>query len=172
MRTPEAEDLGPDEPAPSKSARKRAAHAAQDLGETLITLRERDLEALELPGPLLDALREARSLRSRAAGARQRQYIGKLMRHIDPEPIRRALAARTERDAQEIERFKRAEYWRARLIEEGETALDALAAARPGLDRSHWQPLLRAACAEQPTGSATQGPAGRALFRALRGLLG
>ncbi len=171
MRAPEADEPLHEEP-PSKSARKRAAHAAQDLGETLITLRERDLEALELPGALLDAVRAARAIRSRAALARQRQYIGKLMRQIDPEPIRRALEARSERDAQETERFKRAEHWRARLLAEGEAALAALAEARPDLDRAHWQRLLSAARAEQPAGSATQGPAGRALFRALRGLLG
>ena len=171
MRSPEADEPLHEEP-PSKSARKRAAHAAQDLGETLITLRERDLEALDLPSALLDAVRAARSLRSRAALGRQRQYIGKLMRQIDPEPIRRALASRSERDAEETERFKRAELWRTRLLKEGDAALTALAAARPDLDRAHWERLLRAARTEQPAESATQGPAGRALFRALRGLLG
>lgn len=157
---------------PSKSERKRAAHAAQDLGEALIAMRERDLAALELPATLREAVREARGIRSRAAAARQRQYIGKLMRQIDPEPIRRALAARHEHDAQETQRFKRAEHWRARLLAEGNAALDELATLRPDLDRPHWTHLLNAARAEHPAGSATQGSAGRALFRALRGLLG
>ena len=172
MRTTEPETGEPHDGPPSKSERKRAAHAAQDLGEALIALRERDLAALELPTALLDAVREARGIRSRAAASRQRQYIGKLMRQIDPEPIRRALAARSERDAQETQRFKLAEHWRARLIAEGEAALDELQVARAGLDRAHWAQLLRAARAERPAGAATQGPAGRALFRALRGLLG
>ncbi|MDA8351040.1 MAG: DUF615 domain-containing protein, partial [Pseudomonadota bacterium] len=66
MRAPETDEPLHQEP-PSKSARKRAAHAAQDLGEALIALREQDLAALDLPGPLLDAVREARALRSRAA---------------------------------------------------------------------------------------------------------
>ena len=77
---------------PSKSARKRAAHAAQDLGEALLRLPESELTALELPEALLEALRAGRRINSRAAGARQRQYIGKLMRQLDPEPIRAALA--------------------------------------------------------------------------------
>ena len=68
---------------PSKSARKRAAHAAQDLGEELIALREAELAALELPEALAEAIRDARRISSRAGGARQRQYIGKLMRGID-----------------------------------------------------------------------------------------
>ena len=37
---------------PSKSARKRAAHAAQDLGEALVRLRDAELDALQLPEAL------------------------------------------------------------------------------------------------------------------------
>ena len=42
----------PGQERPSKSARKRAAHAAQDLGEHLIKLRDAQLEALALPEQL------------------------------------------------------------------------------------------------------------------------
>ena len=163
---------------PSKSARKRAAHAAQDLGETLIRLREAELEALSLPERLSEAIREARRITSRAGGARQRQYIGKLMREIDLEPIRAALAARSERDALESQLFKRAERWRERLLIEGESALDELARLRPSLDPGQWRQRVGAARAERARGSApqgpggrTMGPAGRELFRALRALL-
>jgi ribosome-associated protein len=174
MHTPAdlAED---DEPQrPSKSARKRAAHAAQDLGEALIGLREAELEALGLPERLAEAIREARRIRSRAGGARQRQYIGKLMREIDVEPIRAALAARSERDALETQLFKRAESWRERLIVAGEDALDELARLRPGLDRAEWSRRVGAARHERSAGlrTGTVGPAGRELFRALRALLG
>jgi 5-(carboxyamino)imidazole ribonucleotide mutase len=86
----------PPEDRPSKSARKRAALAAQKLGEELVLLKESELAALDLPEDLTEAIRAARSIRSRAAAARQRQYIGKLMREIDPEPIIAALAARTQ----------------------------------------------------------------------------
>ena len=78
---------------PSKSALKRQALVAQKLGEELILLKDADLDALELPERLTEAIRQARRIRSRAAGARQRQYIGKLMREIDLEPIQTALAA-------------------------------------------------------------------------------
>ena len=180
MHTPDdlpEENAGPERP--SKSERKRAAHAAQDLGETLIRLRDADLDALGLPETLSEAIRAARSIRSRAAGARQRQYIGKLMREIDPEPIRAALAARSERDAIETQLFKRAESWRERLLAEGETALEELAGMRPGLDREDWS--RRVAAARRERGAAERGtaghpgrsgPASRELFRALRALLG
>ena len=164
---------------PSKSARKRAAHAAQDLGETLIRLRDAELEALGLPERLTEAIHEARRITSRAGGARQRQYIGKLMREIDLEPIRAALAARSERDALESQLFKRAEGWRERLIVEGESALEELERLRPGLDRQQWSHRVGAArteraraAAAQQAGGRTVGPAGRELFRALRALLG
>jgi ribosome-associated protein len=159
---------------PSKSERKRAAHAAQDLGEALVRLRDPELEALGLPERLTEAVREARRITSRAAAARQRQYIGKLMREIDLAPVRAALAARSERDAMETQLFKRAEGWRERLIAEGEAALEELARLRPGLDRPEWSRRIGAARRERSsagTRSATAGPAGRELFRAIRALL-
>ena len=76
---------------PSRSARRRAAEHRQKLGVRLISLREAQLRPLALPAELLEALREARRLRGQSALARQRQYIGRLMRTLDPEPIERAL---------------------------------------------------------------------------------
>ncbi len=76
---------------PSKRSRKRAAHAAQAMGERLITLREAELERLGLTEPLLTAVREARRIRSHGGLSRQKQYIGKLMREIDLAPLEAAL---------------------------------------------------------------------------------
>jgi 5-(carboxyamino)imidazole ribonucleotide mutase len=98
----------PPEDRPSKSARKREALAAQKLGEELILLKDTDLVALELPERLTQAIREARGIRSRAAGARQKQYIGKLMRDIDPDPILAALARKTERRAALARKYSQA----------------------------------------------------------------
>ena len=80
-----------DETKPSKSARKRAYLALQKLGEELITLRESDLQAMPLEEELRDAVLEARRIKAHGALRRQKQYIGKLMGRIDPEPIREAL---------------------------------------------------------------------------------
>ncbi|MDH3550085.1 MAG: DUF615 domain-containing protein [Gammaproteobacteria bacterium] len=80
-----------DETKPSKSARKRAYLALQKLGEELITLRESDLQAMPLDEELRDAVLEARRIKAHGALRRQKQYIGKLMGRIDPEPIREAL---------------------------------------------------------------------------------
>jgi ribosome-associated protein len=154
---------------PSKSARKRAAHAAQDLGEALVRLRDSELDALELPEVLTEAIRAARRINSRGAALRQRQYIGKLMRGVDPAPIRAALAARSEADARETERFRRVEGWRERLITEGPDALAELARWRPDIDLQEWQRRVSAARSERAR-SGAGGAASRELFRALRAL--
>jgi len=173
VRTTAGEDEDGDErlaQAPSKSARKRSAHAAQQLGESLIALRDAELEALALPPQLHEAIRAARSIRSRAAAARQRQYIGKLMRTLDPEPIRAALAARGASTARAAEEFKRIESWRERLLSEGEPALAALARWHPHIDHAQWTERIRAARSERARGGGSG--AARELFRALRALFG
>jgi ribosome-associated protein len=162
--------LPEDDDRPSKSERKRSAHEAQKLGEALIRLNTVDFDALELAEPLREAILEARRLTSRAASVRQRQYIGKLMRAVDLEPIRAALAARSDRAAEAAQRFKRVEQWRDRLIAEGPPALDELMRWRAGIDRVEWLKRIAAATAERARqGSA--GPACRELFRSLRALL-
>jgi len=155
----------------SKSARKRAAHAAQELGEELLRLSDAQLAALPLPGDLADAVRAARRIRSRAALARQRQYIGRLMRSLELAPLRAALAAHSERDALAGERFRRIEHWRERLIAEGEPALAELARWHPRIDREEWARRISAARAERAR-SGAGGGAARELFRALRALFG
>jgi ribosome-associated protein len=155
---------------PSKSSRKRAAHAAQDLGEELIRMRDSELDSLDLPESLVDAVREARRITSRGGLARQRQYIGKLMRDVDPEPIHAFLASRNTVTARDAERFKRVEGWRERLILEGAPALAELESGRPGLDHDEWARRVSAAREERARTAAT-GAAGRELFRALRALL-
>ena len=154
---------------PSKSSRKRQAHAAQDLGEELIRMRDSDLDALNLPESLVDAVREARRITSRGGLARQRQYIGKLMRDIDIEPIKAFLAARNKVSAQDTDRFKRVEVWRERLLAEGAPALEDLQRWRPGIDRDEWTRRVSSALAERARTGAG-GPASRELFRALRAL--
>ena len=81
-----------DELKPSKSARKREYIALLKLGEELITLRESDLDSLPIDDNLREAVLEAKQMKAHGALRRQKQYIGKLMRHIDPEPIRSEMA--------------------------------------------------------------------------------
>ncbi len=156
---------------PSKSVLKREAQRAQALGEQLVALNDAELAALQLPEPLHEAIVAARTISSRAGGARQRQYIGKLMRDIDLRRVREALGAKAARSALEAQRFQRAEGWRSRLLEGGPEAIAALRAAYPALDEAQWLTRVGAARSEHQR-SGAGGAASRELFRALRELLG
>lgn len=73
---------------PSKSQRKREAHAMQALGEQLVILPRAHLARLELPVELRQAVLAAPGMRSHRARARQMRFIGKLMRQLDPSVLR------------------------------------------------------------------------------------
>ncbi len=155
---------------PSKSARKRAATAAQDLGERLIALKESDIVALGLPERLEDAILLAKRITARGGLARQRQYIGKLMRDLDLAPIEAALESSSRSAAIDAEKHKRIEAWRARLLTEGPAALDELMRWQPDADRKALQALINKATGERVDSGSREG-ASRELFRALRTLL-
>jgi len=140
------------EAGPSKSARKRAATELQDLGVELAELSDAELEALGLPDGLVAALRELRRLRARGARLRQRQYIGKWMRRIDPQPVLAHLAARKREHDREVREFQQIERWRDRLLAGGADALAEFVAACPGADRAMLARLLEEARRERTAG--------------------
>jgi ribosome-associated protein len=154
---------------PSKSARKREAAAAQDLGTRLIALKEADLVALQLPEKLFDAIMLAKRITARGGLARQRQYIGKLMRDIDLAPVEAALDAKSRGAAIDAEKHKKLEAWRARLLGEGPAALDDLVKWCPGADRKSLQALVQKATGAR-VDSGSREAASRELFRTLRTL--
>lgn len=154
---------------PSKSARKREASAAQDLGERLIALKESELRELNLGETLLDALLLAKRITARGGLARQRQYIGKLMRDVDPEPIETALSAQSRFATLDAEKHKRIEAWRERLLKEGTPALDELIKWCPQADRKSLQLLIQKATSQR-VDSGSRDTAARELFRTVRSL--
>jgi ribosome-associated protein len=163
-------DIEEDQTRPSKSARKRAAASLQDLGVELASLPDQDLEALALPETLATAIKDLRRLPSHGAQVRQRQYIGKLMRKIDPEPLRRQLAERKLRHDVAVRHFQEIERWRDRLLEEPQAALGELLEEYPNADREVLGRLLQKAARERLD---QRPPAGaRELFAFLRQLMG
>jgi ribosome-associated protein len=149
--------------------RKREAAAAQDLGTRLIALKESEIEALNLPETLHDAVLLAKRITSRGGLARQRQYIGKLMRDIDPAPIEAALSEESRTSALDAEQHKRVEAWRARLLSEGPAALDDLVKWRPDANRKALQVLIAKATNDRVDPGSRDG-ASRELFRSIRSL--
>ena len=153
----------------SKSLRKREAASLQELGVRLAALPDQEIKELELPDPLFVALRALRRLPSHGAQVRQRQYIGKLMRDIDPAPVLAKLAERKLRHDSENRQFQRIERWRDRLLSDPATAVAELLNDHPGADRSLVMRLAEKAGRES---REQRSPAGaRELFAYLRQLL-
>ena len=154
---------------PSKTRRKAEMHALQDMGEALIALDPKRLALLAteaaLPDRLVDAIRAARSITARGGRKRQLQYVGKLMRDVDPEPIRRRLDLWAHGHAVDSARQHALEQWRDRLIAEP-AALDLLAATKPRLDRPRFRALIARARDERDRGQPPH--AFRELFRELK----
>jgi ribosome-associated protein len=154
----------------SKSARKREATALQELGVQLAGLPDAEMGELDLPENLVTALKALRRLSSRGAQVRQRQYIGKLMRTIDAEPVLAKLADRKRKHDMEIRHFQRIEQWRDRLLAEPESALPELLKEHPKADRDALSTLLAKIGRER---AEQRSPAGaRELFAYLRQLMG
>ncbi|HMV17329.1 MAG TPA: ribosome biogenesis factor YjgA [Rhodocyclaceae bacterium] len=158
------EDTGP-----SKSQLKRDSQALQELGQELAALGKERLAKVPLDEDLRDAVRDYQRFPSHEAKRRQLQYIGKLMRHVDPAPIRAALDAFKGVSAEENARMHRLEALRTRLLDDEKTLHD-IATAHPGADLQHLRVLRRNALKERELGKPPR--AFRELFRVLRELEG
>jgi ribosome-associated protein len=149
----------------SKTRRKQEMHELQALGAELVELSPAHLARMVLPALLAQAVHEARRIPSHEARRRQVQYIGKLMRDLDAEPIRAQLAAVQGGSAEERARHQRLEHWRARLLED-DGALTEFAGTHPASDLQQLRALIRNARREQAAGRPPR--AFRELFRVLR----
>jgi ribosome-associated protein len=150
----------------SKSQLKRESHALTDLGKTLVELPQSSLNKIPLEEGLAEAVALARHIKERGGRKRQLQYIGKLLRNSDAEPIIAALEKLEIEHAQENARLHRLEQWRERLLKEGDSALGELLANNPGLDRQQLRQLLRNARREQELQKPPK--SARELFKYLR----
>lgn len=145
--------------------------ALQELGSALVELDAAHFSQLaaeaDLPERLVDAIVEARGITAWGGRRRQLQFVGKLMRGVDPEPIRKRLDAWAHNRGEEAARVRALERWRERLLEDP-SALDELAATHPGLDRAHFRALVAKARDERARASPPH--AYRELYRQLKAL--
>jgi ribosome-associated protein len=149
----------------SRTKKKQEVEELQKLGAALIDLPAVTLDALGLPATLLAAVREAQRITSHGARRRQVQFIGKIMRKVDPEPVRAAVAALTNQSGATRARQKRLEQWRERLIAD-DAALTAYAGEHAGADLQAIRTLIRNARKEIAESKPPR--AQRELFRVLR----
>lgn len=154
----------------SKTQLKKQMIELQQLGESLIELTPKQYASVPMPDALRDAVDAARAMTKRGALHRQRQFIGRVMRDIDPEPIRKALDRIRNQDRDAARQFHRVEALRARLIDsEGDREITSLMREHPEIDAQALRQKLRAARREAETGKPRG--AQRALFRFLDALV-
>ena len=128
----------------SKTQLKRESHAIQDLGKRLAALPADQLAQVPLDEPVLEAIALAKRIQNkRSALKRHYQYLGKLLRARDTDPIFAALAEIDNASKQTVQLHHRAERWRDRILEQGNDAIDALIAEVPQLDRQKLRQLWR-----------------------------
>ncbi len=155
---------------PSKSEVKRQMHARQALGKTLTELSEKQLVLMPIEDEkLLAALRETRRISSKNALRRHMQFIGKLMRDVDPEPIEAALESMRRPAREANEAFHQLEQLRDDILSAGVSGVELVLERWPEADRQQVRQLVLQHQREQQKGKPPA--ASRKLFRYLRELL-
>lgn len=152
---------------PSRSEQTRAATAVNRLGLRLSRLSPAELDRLVLPERLREEIDVCQRLKPKSQG-RQIRLIGQLLRAEDHEAIRARveLLGRTHRDGVHHEKMN--ERWLGRLVEEGDSAVEALIEEFPEADRQQLRALTRTA--RQDSESKRSRRARRELLRAIRAL--
>jgi ribosome-associated protein len=151
----------------SKTKRKQEMHELQALGVALVALSEAQLDDLSLDGNLHQAVLEAKRITAHEGRRRQMQYIGKLMREVDPAPIRARLDQITGSSTQAAAQQKQLEALRTRLLADDE-ALTQYAATHPAADIQTLRNLIRNSRKEHEEGRPPR--AYRELFRLLKSI--
>ncbi len=165
------EEVGP----PSKTQLKAEADEKQALGEALLTLRADLMARLDLPEKLLDAIAQARRITNFEGRRRQMQFIGKLMRPLDAEPIRAAIDEQLNGSAQLTLTLHQAEQWRDKLVASDDALGDWLT-EYPDTDSQQLRALIRQARKdakpEKPGEAPRHGKSYREIFQLVRQAMG
>ncbi|MBS4799033.1 MAG: ribosome-associated protein [Haemophilus parainfluenzae] len=152
----------------SKSEIKRDAEDLKQLGEKLVNLTKANLTKVPLDDSLKDAIELAQRLQKEAR-RRQLQYIGKLLRSIDAEPIREALEKIENKHNQQQAMLHKLEILRDELVAKGDAALTDLLNEYPSADRQQLRNLIRAAQKEKEQNKPSK--AYREIYQILKTLI-
>ena len=120
----------------SRTQKKHDAESVQAIGERLVGLTDFQLNQLDLPETLYDAIKLAQTINSHGGKKRQLQFIGKLMRDefLDMDAIHLLLSRIDGVASAETKAFKELEHWRDKLIDGGNAAVSELFESHPDAD--------------------------------------
>lgn len=142
-------DTWDEEEGKSKSQVKREMHELQKMGEELVALSAASRAKVPLDDELKDALQLADKLSNKREALRRHiQFIGRLMRTRDLEPIDQALALLRNTNQAATRQFHKVENWRDKLLADND-ALTEFIAAYPQVDVQQLRQLIRNAKKEQ-----------------------
>ena len=150
----------------SKTEKKKEAIALQDLGEKLVKLPDEQLKGIDMPEELSNAVRQTKTIKSHGALKRQMQFIGTLMRKIDPAPVREAIDGIEQGNYRKAIEFKETERYRDELMAGNKELMDEILLKYPSADRQQLSQLVRNALKERKDNKPPK--AFRALFRYLK----
>lgn len=166
---------GTDEP--TRTDLKKESDALQKLGEDLLTLRAELMTKLDLPDKLVEGVAEAKRITNFEGKRRQMQFIGKLMRKLEPakwDEIRAALEEQHMPSAKETLMLHQAEQWRDRLIADDD-AVGQWLNLSPDTDSQNLRALVRQARKDakpgKPGEALRHGRAYRDIFQLVREVL-
>ncbi|MDO6639818.1 ribosome biogenesis factor YjgA [Shewanella sp. 5_MG-2023] len=151
----------------SRTEFKKESEEAQELGMRLIALSKTQLDKVELEEFLYDAVLKAKNIKQKTEAYRRHlQYIGKLMRGYDHEPIIKSIDNVLNKNNNESAQVHKIEKLRARLLENPNEEVEALLAEYPLFERQKLRQLIR-----QTNKELAKGPESKSfieLFKYLR----
>lgn len=153
---------------PSKSQKKRDVEALQELGAKLVELAPSQLKNIEMPDDLRAAIKETQRIPPRTEGRRRQvQFVGRIMRKVDPAPLQAALDRIAGLSAAENARMHQRERLRDRLIAD-EKVIEEILAKYPHADVQYLRQQRRNAIREHELNKPAK--AYREIYRVLREL--
>lgn len=136
----------------SRTQIKKEAEMLQKLGEKLLRLSASQLAAIDIPEELRDALKEAKTISSKNARRRQIQYIGALMRTVDPEPLCVEISHIESGIFPGHSKTARAKVWHDAILQGHDEPIDEIISEKPDTDRQKLRQLIRNARKEISSG--------------------
>ena len=153
----------------SRTIVKHEAESLQRLGESLVNFSAGQLAGMDIPEELKKAVLTAKSISKFGARRRQLQYIGSIMRKIDPEPVIKAVDRLSMGRDIAVREFKKLEEWRDNLICDPDCFVEKFIKIYPETDRQRLRILIRNAKKEIENKASPK--SARALFKYLREIL-
>lgn len=129
----------------SKTQIKEEMLALQDIGRVLIELPGSVYKTFPIPDDLDDAIQTYRRISSHNARKRQMQYIGRVIRGLDAQPLLDAIENHKQGNRKKTLVFQELEKLRERLIEGDQKAVGEVLERYPNCERQKLMQLVRAA---------------------------